>query len=136
MQWEWEVLAAVIRFLFFLAPFLNVEKEFGFAGNELVEAREFAWAGSCRAMLVSFPAELIIIVLGEASKKQCNNVNFLMVAVYIIAAVILAYGLFLIPATYFRGRFRPFVWLAIFTALIVVVKTVGVTPALSVICRP
>jgi hypothetical protein len=87
-------------------------------------------------MLVSFPAELLIIVLGEASKKPCLSVNFVMIAVYVITAFILAYGLFRIPVRQFRGTIRPFLWLAFFTALTVIAKTIGRTPAINVICRP
>jgi hypothetical protein len=54
-------------------------------------------------MLVSFPAELLIIVLGEASKKPCLSVNFVMIAVYVITAFILVAGsdsgdLFFLPS--------------------------------------
>lgn len=135
MSWEWEVLAAVVRLLFLLAPFLGVAKYFALTGVELAEAKEMASAGSCRAMLVSFPAQFFLAILARASNTQCQNVRWLPVALYVVGGSVVAFGLFNIPVRYFRGSPRPFIWLAAFTALSVLAQIFGLAPAVSLICQ-
>jgi hypothetical protein len=134
MSWEWEVLGAVVRSLFLLAPFMSVAKDFPFAGDSLVEAREFALAGSCRAMLVSFPAQLFLAILARASDSRCQNVKWLAIALFAFGAAIIAVGLFNIPTRWFRGTIVPFVWLIVFTALGVIAQIFGLSRAVQLAC--
>lgn len=134
MSWEWEVLGAVVRSLFLLAPFMSVAKDFSFAGDGLVEAREFALSGSCRAMLVSFPPQLFLAILARASSTQCQTVRWLSIALFAIGGVILAVGLFNIPTRFFRGTIVPFVWLIVFTALGVLAQIFGLSRAVQLMC--
>src|SRR4051812_11690516 len=117
MSWEWEALAALVRVLFLLAPFMDVAKDFTLVGDTLNEAKEFALAGSCRAMLVSFPAQFLLAVLARASSEQCRAVNFLIVAIYVVGALIVGFVLFKIPTRYLRGTVVPFLWLVAFETL-------------------
>src|SRR6201999_1428206 len=102
MSWEWDVLAAIVRFLFLLAPFMDVAKDFQL-GAALGEAKEFALAGSCRAMLVSFPAQFLLAILARTSDQHCGAVNLFLVIIYVIAALLVGFGLFRIPTILFRG---------------------------------
>jgi hypothetical protein len=134
MSWEWEVLGAVVRSLFLLAPFMSVAQDFTFVGDSLVEAREFALAGSCRAMLVSFPAQLFLAILARASSTQCQNVKWLTIALFAFGCVIIAVGLFNIPTRWFRGTIVPFVWLIVFTGLGVIAQIFGLSRAVQLVC--
>jgi len=135
MSWEWEALTGVVRLLFLLAPFMKVEAAFSLAGDTLHEAKEFAQASSCRALLVSFPAELFLVILAQASNTQCRTVNWLLIAGYVVVGFVLAFGLFKIPARYYRGPFHPFLLFIIITALSIVFKTYGLAPVVALICQ-
>jgi hypothetical protein len=135
VSWEWEVLAAVVRFLFLLAPFMGVAKYFALKGSHLAEAKDMAAAGSTRAMLVSFPAQFFLAILARASNIQCQNVRWLPVALYVLGGAVAAFGLFNIPVRYFRGPLTPFMWLAAFTALSILAQTFGLAPAVNLICQ-
>ena len=134
MSWEWDVLAALVRFLFLLAPFMDVAKDFHL-GDALDEAKEFALAGSCRAMLISFPAQFLLAIFARASNEHCQTVSLLLVVIYVIAALLVGFGLFKIHSRRFRGTVRPFIWLAAFEGLSVLVHIVGLGPAVRGICR-
>ncbi len=134
MSWEWEVLAAVVRLLFLLAPFMDVAKDF-VLGDSLAEAREFALAGSCRAMLVSFPAQFLLTILARASSEQCRAVRLLVVAIYVVGALVVGFGLFKIPTRFFRGSVVPFIWLAAFETLAVLAQIFGLLPVVRTICQ-
>lgn len=138
MSWEWEVLTALVRFLFLLAPFLNVSKDFALTGVNLAEAKEMALAGSCRAMLVSLPAQLFLAILARASNTQCQAVRLFPVALYVVGGLVLAIALFKIPTRLFRPiRIKgvPFIWFGAVTALGVLAQIVGLARAVALICQ-
>ena len=135
MAWEWEVLLGVVRLLFLLAPFTNVENRFSIEPNKLTETKEFAQASSCRAMLVSFPVELFFAILAQASNMQCRTMNLLMVAVYAVISAGMGFGLYKISAHRFRGIYPPFLWFAGFTAVSILAKIFGLEPAAALICQ-
>jgi hypothetical protein len=113
---------------------MSVAQDFTFVGDSLVEAREFALAGSCRAMLVSFPAQLFLAILARASSTQCQNVKWLTIALFAFGCVIIAVGLFNIPTRWFRGTIVPFVWLIVFTGLGVIAQIFGLSRAVQLVC--
>jgi hypothetical protein len=138
MSWEWEVLTAIVRFLFLLAPFLNVSKDFALKGATLIEAKEMAVAGSCRAMLVSFPAQLLLAILARASNTPCQTVRFLPVALYVVVGLLLAFGLFKIPTKLFRPvrvKGVQFIWFGTVTVLGVLAQIFGLERAVALICQ-
>ena len=135
MSWEWEILAATVRLLFLLAPFMSVAKDFPLTGDNLTQAREFALAGSCRAMLVTFPVQLFLAILARASNTQCQTIKLFPVALFAVGGFVAAFGLFKIPTRYFLGTIVPFIWLAAFTALGVVAQIFGLARAVAIICQ-
>jgi len=134
MSWQWQVLGATVRFLFLLAPFMSVAKDFPYSGDNLAEVREFALAGSCRAMLVSFPAQFFLSILAQVSSTQCQTVNWFLVALYVFGGIVVAFLLYRVPTRYFRGTIPPFIWLAVFTALSVLGQIFGLQGAVALIC--
>ena len=134
MSWEWEVLAAVVRFLFLLAPFIDISDDFSLMDDSLHEAREFALAGSCKALLVSFPAQLLLAILARAG-QSCRTVNVLFVVVYVVAAFIVGYLLLRIPTKHLRGTVVPFIWFAVFETIGVMTQVFGLAPAVRSICQ-
>lgn len=135
MSWEWEALGAVVRILFLLAPFVDVDKHFALAGDYIKEAREFALVGSCRAMLVSFPAQLLLAILAGAGSQQCKGVSVLSIAIYFLAALIVGFALIKIPTHWLRGSVVPFIWLVTFELFSVLAHVFGLAPALRSICQ-
>ena len=135
MEWQWDVLTAVVRLLFLLAPFMNVAKDFSLAGANLIEAREFANAGATRAILVSFPLQALITIWTSASKlDRCAPVNWMTVALYVVGAAVVAVLLYRVPTRLFRGSFLPFVWWIGFTALFLAVQDKVGPPAARLMC--
>jgi len=135
MSLKWEILLSVIRLLFVLAPFMDIGREFGLAGNSLENAREFANAGNCRAMLVTFPVELFIrtLVETEARGATCQKSLFA-IAVYILIVVLLAIALYKIPTTVFRTWLLSIGWFILFTGLSVFVGSYRITWLANQIC--
>jgi len=134
MSWQWQVLGASVRFLFLLAPFMSVAKDFNFVGDELAEVREFALAGSCRAMLVTFPPQFLLSILAQLSGTKCETVNWFVVALYVFGGFVVAGLLYIVPTRCFRGTIIPFIWLAVFTGLSVVGQILGLQRAVALVC--
>jgi hypothetical protein len=134
MPWEWKTLAAAVRLLFLLAPFMGVAKEFSLTGVSLAEAREMAAAGSCRALLVSFPVQLFLAILARASNTPCQKVNWLMVALFVIVGSVATVVLYNIPARIFRGTLPPYICFVLVTAADILTDKFALTLAISLIC--
>ena len=132
MPWYWLLIVAAVRLLFLLAPFMVVHKHF--ALNNLVEAKEFAKAGACKAALVSYPALLFVAIMAVADKTCTRGVSSTFVTVYVFAGALLSFGFYKFPEWWYRGTWVPFYWIGGIT-LIDILATVFFTPrAVAFIC--
>ena len=136
MSLKWEILLAVIRLLFVVAPFMSIGKEFGLIGTTLDKAKEFANAGNGRAILVTFPIELFVRTLAEADNRgaTCQK-NLFMIAVYVVIVVLLAYMLYKTPTDLFRTWFLPFVWFFVITILSLLATSYRLSLLANPLCR-
>ncbi len=113
MPWYWVVLTAIVRVLFVLAPFMGVRKEFPIPNNIIREVQDFARAGACKAMLLSFPA-LQIINLLATTETVCGKTGVapFPLAVILLLCAVLAVALYFLPTWLYRGKLKSFLWFA------------------------
>jgi hypothetical protein len=135
MNVYWLILVGVVRLAFLLAPFLRVEGEFSLQGSILDEAKEFANAAACKAMLISLPVVFVIAVMAEADRACHSGVDLLLVTLYMFAVIALSYGFFQIPAWLYRGTAAPVLWFLVLTFVEVAAQAFLLTKLALLICR-
>lgn len=136
MPWYWVGLTAVVRLLFLRAPFLGVSDEFAIPDEFTEEAQDYARAGACKAILLSFPV-LQLINLLAAADRDCGQAGVapFPIALIVVVGVVLEVLVYYIPARYYRGSHRSFVWFAGVTLADVLLVTTGIPRVDLLLCK-
>ena len=133
MTFKWLVLTGVVKAIFVVAPFVDVSRDFNL-GNNIEEAKEFAAAGSTRAMLFTSPILLSLQAVYETPQVCRAGLDGFKIAVSVVVLGLVLAGCYLIPTRLFRGTLTPFVWFVVLTILEIVFDIYLLMPITKVLC--
>jgi hypothetical protein len=133
MTFKWLILTGVVKAIFVVAPFVDISGDFNL-GDRLEESKEFAAAGSTKAMLFTSPILLALLTLNETTQVCHSGVDAFRIAVAAVVLLLVVLGCYKVPTYLFRGRLAPFVWFVILTAFEIVIEIFLLVPVAKWVC--
>jgi hypothetical protein len=127
------VLSFFVKLCIAIAPFLSFEDDF-ILGDKLEEAREFASAGSTKAMLFSSPILFALRTASEASTVCHVGIDALFAVLGVVVLAVALYGCYKLPTWLFRGTVTVVIWLFMLLVFETVSENYLLQPVAQLLC--
>jgi len=131
---NWIVLSFFVKLCIAVAPFLSFEEDF-ILGDKLEEAKEFAAAGSTKAMLFSSPILFTLRTAAEASNACHSGVNAFFSTIEVVVLAVALFCCYKVPTWLFRGTAATFIWLIILLVFEAASENYLLLPAAKLLCE-